>query len=47
LSVYTYDMEYKPTKEHGDVDVLSKLHAGPHTIFDTTQIDIFLEVLEL
>ena len=34
LSTYTYDIEYKPTKEHGNADMLSRLSSGPDQFFD-------------
>ena len=37
LSAYTYDIEYKPTKEHGNVDMLSRLPAGADQFFDDQQ----------
>ena len=37
LSAYTYDIEYKPTKEHGNADMLSRLPVGPDQFFDDKQ----------
>ena len=37
LSAYTYDIQYKPTNEHGNADMLSRLPAGPDSTFDNTQ----------
>ena len=37
LSVYTYDIEFKPTKEHGNADMLSRLPVGPDHFFDDQQ----------
>ena len=37
LSAYTYDIEYKPTKEHGNADMLSRLPSGPDQFFDEKQ----------
>ena len=34
LSAYTYDIKYKPTKEHGNADILSRLPVGPDQFFD-------------
>ena len=37
LSAYTYDIQYKPTNEHGNADMLSRLPADPDSTFDSTQ----------
>ena len=38
LSAYTYDLQYKPTNEHGNAaDMLSRLATGPDSTFDNTQ----------
>ena len=37
LSAYTYDIQYKPTKEHDNADMLSRLPVGSDSTFDTTQ----------
>ena len=37
LSAYIYEIEYKPTKEHGNADMLSRLPVGPDQFFDDQQ----------
>jgi len=37
LSAYAYDIEFKPTKEHGNADMLSRLPVEPDHIFDDQQ----------
>ena len=37
LSAYSYKIEYKPTKEHGNPDSLSRLPTGPDSSFENTQ----------
>jgi len=38
LSAYSYKIEYKPTKEHGNADSLSRLPIGPDSNFEKAQI---------
>ena len=37
LSAYAYDIEFKPTKEHGNADMLSRLPVGPNHFFGDQQ----------
>ena len=37
LSAYSYKIEYKPTKEHGNADSLSRLPTGPDPSFENIQ----------
>ena len=37
LSAYSYKIEYKPTKEHGNADSLSRLPIGPDSNFEKGQ----------
>ena len=37
LSAYTYDIEFKPTKEHGNADMLSRFPVGLDHFFDDQQ----------
>ena len=37
LSAYSYNIEYKATKEHGNADSLSRLPTGPDSSFENTQ----------
>ena len=46
LSAYTYDIEYKPTQEHGNADMLSRLPVGPDTTFDTTSLSTVVNMIQ-
>ena len=46
LSAYTYDIEYKPTQEHGNADMLSRLPVGPDTTFDTTNLSTVVNMIQ-
>ena len=37
LSAYTYDIQYKPTKEHGNVDILSRFPVTNDDCFEKEQ----------
>ena len=46
LSAYTYDIEYKPTQEHGNADMLPRLPVGPDTTFDTTSLSTVMNIIQ-
>ena len=37
LNQYEYTVEYRPTNKHGNADALSRLPAGPDTVFDAEE----------
>jgi transposase InsO family protein len=41
---YQYDIRYKPTKQHGNADGLSRLPHGPDSEFDTQELQDSVEV---